>query len=349
MSDTAATIAPLTPDLLPALGATWQAQRSRARPGQPDESGRWVRPLPERRAIVERALRASLGAGDGRALALAAVRGETVAAYLIGREVRLPRTASYRAYAPDRFVSVAADDWGVAAPGDRDLLADLYAELTTRGLARGVAAHLLAIAPGDDCADLWLDLGFARQDRYAFLPLDAARPGPPGPAVRRAGSADLDLATAFVLAEARHHQGSPIYAFAPPGLAAGKRRDMAENLADPAAFVLIAEDAGQPLGAISAFLVPGLPSWMPTSTPTPCAYIDSAFVHPAARGRGLLRALVVALAAAVAPSGARGLFVTYLPANRGAARAWVGLGFRPLLTIHQRRLDPRAVRQHRPG
>jgi GNAT superfamily N-acetyltransferase len=86
---------------------------------------------------------------------------------------------------------------------------------------------------------------------------------------------------------------------------------------------------------------------MPSTTPTPCIYIDSAFVEPQTRGRGVLRALVAALADLAGQQGARGLFVTYLPANRDALRSWQGLGFQPLVTVHQRRLDPRATQQHR--
>jgi GNAT superfamily N-acetyltransferase len=86
---------------------------------------------------------------------------------------------------------------------------------------------------------------------------------------------------------------------------------------------------------------------MPSTAPTPCFYIDSAFVEPQARGRGVLRTLVAALAELAGQHGAQGLFVTYLPANRGALRSWQGLGFQPLVTVHQRRLDPRAPKQHR--
>ena len=84
----------------------------------------------------------------------------------------------------------------------------------------------------------------------------------------------------------------------------------------------------------------------PSATPTPCVYIDSSYVHVAARGRGVLRGLVAALAEVTAPFAPRGLFTTYLPANLSARRAWEGLGFQPLVTVHQRRFDPAAVRQH---
>lgn len=215
-------------------------------------------------------------------------------------------------------------------------------------MQRGADAQLLAVPTGDDCAELWRDLGFARQDEYAFLPLGAARPALAGGSVRRAGPADLDAATDLTLAEAHHHHRAPIFAFAPPGLAAARRRDMAETLAHPAAIVLLAEMGGAVVGGLAAHPLEQLGRWMPSITPTPCLYIESAYVEPHARGCGVLRALVATLADLAQQRGMTGLFVTYLPANRGAARAWRGLGFAPLLVVHQRRLDPRAARQQRP-
>jgi GNAT superfamily N-acetyltransferase len=213
-------------------------------------------------------------------------------------------------------------------------------------VAHGADTHLIAIEPGDDGTDLWADLGFARHDAYAFLPQRAVRAGAGGVEVRRATLADFDAASELIIAEARHHHAAPIFAYAPPGLDKAKRRDLAESLDEAGAFVLVAEVDGVVAGAISAFHLAELPFWAATALPTPCLYIDSAFVRPEVRGRGVLRAMVAALAAA-APSGTAGLFVTYLPANFGAARAWSGLGFCPFALIHQRRLDPRAVRQQR--
>ena len=69
---------------------------------------------------------------------------------------------------PDHFLASGADEWGVADAGERELLADLYADLTRWGLARGIGDHQLGLPAGDDCADLWLDLGFARCPQYDF-------------------------------------------------------------------------------------------------------------------------------------------------------------------------------------
>ena len=150
----------------------------------------------------------------------------------------------------------------------------------------------------------------------------------------------------LVVAEAEYHHAAPIFAYAPPGLAEAKRRDLAEGLADSASPILLATLNQEVVGAIVTYHLADPPFWASTAVLTPCLYIDSAFVRPEARGHGVLRALVAALAAAAQPDTA-GLFVTYLPANRGAAAAWIGLGFRPFALIQQRRLDPRAVRQQR--
>ena len=68
------TVVTLTPELVPALLDTWQAQRTRASANAADTSASWTRPLAERRAIVERAVRATLGRTDGQLRGLAAVR-----------------------------------------------------------------------------------------------------------------------------------------------------------------------------------------------------------------------------------------------------------------------------------
>jgi len=337
---------PLTQEQIPALLATWTLHQERVTLSAPDHK-HWQRPLDQRRIVVETWLRAFVADQAASSRAVVSLRGETVAAYLIATAIDLPRNSGYRAYAPDHFLSIGGDDWGVAEPREINLLAKLYADLAAWGISRGAEAQMLAVQNGDADADFWLDLGFARQDRYAFLPPGAAHPAPSKLTMRRAGPADLDLATHFTLAEAQCHHTAPIYAFAPPDLDATRRRTMAEELADPSTFVLIAETGGVALGGLSAFTLADLGHWMPSTTPTPCVYIDSAFVEPKARGHGVLRGLVAALAELADRHGARGLFVTYLSVNRGALRAWEGLGFQPLLTVHQRRLDPRAAKQHR--
>lgn len=329
---------------LPAVLSAWAAQRTR---GKTSSAGpAWSRPVAERRGDAEARLRSALAGSGDRAQAFVALRGGAAVAYLIGREVWLPRGSTYLTYVPEHFLNVGADDWGATSVADLPLLADLYAKLAGWGVARGVDTHLIAIEPGDEGAELWADLGFARHDAYAYLPLGEVRAAGDAATVRAATSADLAVATDLIIAEARHHQAAPIFAYAPPGLDDAKRRDLAESLDDDAAFVLVAEVDGVVAGAISAYSLAELPFWAATALPTPCLYIDSAYVRPEARGRGMLRALVAGLAAA-APVGTAGLFVTYLPANFGAARAWTGLGFRPFALIQQRRLDPRAVRQRR--
>jgi GNAT superfamily N-acetyltransferase len=336
-------IRPLTLDDIPAVLDIWAAQRARAH----GLDVGWERQLAERRAYLETGLRATLAHESGGVRALVAPAGERLAAYLIAHEVRLPPDSGYRAYAPDHFLSIGSDDWGLADPRDGDALATLYAAIAEWGLQRGADAQMLAIQRGNDSAELWRDLGFSRQDEYAFLPLALARPAVPGVTVREATAADLDTATRLTLAEAHHHHRAPIFAFAPPGLDAARRRDMANNLDNPVAIVLLAEIAGVAIGSLIAHPLDQLGRWMPSVTPTPCLFIESAFVEPTARGQGVLRALVARLAALAGQRALMGLFVTYLPANRGAARAWRGLGFTPLLGVHQRRIDPRAANQHR--
>lgn len=332
-------LAPLAGEHLPGMLAVWAAQRARL-----PRDGRWSRALDERLPLVETRWREGLSEKSPRTRALVALRDGEVAAYLIGHDVRLPPGSPYLSYVPRHFLNVAADDWGAATLTDLPALADLYARVGGWAVTRGVAAHLVAIEPGGDSGELWADLGFARHDVYVYLPLGAARAGEGAVSVRRATAADLELATELVASETRHHHDAPVFAYSPPGLVTARRRDLAESLGDAGAFLLFASIGDAIGGVISAYHLATQPSWATTALPTPCLYVESAFVRPEARGRGVLRSLVARLAR-TAPDGTKGIFVTYLPANLGAARAWAGLGFRPFATIHQRRLDPRAVRQ----
>jgi len=331
-----------TADDLPALLSIWEAHRRR---NAATEAAPWRRTLADRRGTVEASLRARLGRADEDAPLFLAWRGARPVAYLLGAEVRLPRSSGYRTYAPDHFINIGPEEWALADPADNEALDALYAAIATWGLGRDAGAQLLSIAAGDDRTDFWLDLGFARHDRYAYLPLGAERPTRTEVRVRRATVTDLAVAIRYNLAEARHHHGAPIFAFAPPGRDEARRRDVAENLTDPQALIYLAEADGRALGGLSAFFIETLPFWMPSATPTPCAFIDSGYVEPDARGHGTLHALVAALLAETAARGGVGLFVTYLPANRSARLVWEGLGFTPLITVHQRRIDPRTVRQ----
>jgi len=331
-----------TPDDLPALLDIWEVQRRR---NARTESAPWRRTLAERRATVAATLRARLTPASAATPAFLARRGARPVAYLLGSEMQLSRTSGYRTYAPDHFINIGPEEWALADPADGAALDALYAALATWGLERGAGAQLLSIAAGDDLTDFWLDLGFARHDRYAYLPRAAARPAPEGVRVRRATVADLAVATHLNLAEAHHHHQAPIFTFAPPGRDEARRRDVAAKLADPGALMFLAEAEGRILGGLSAFFIDTLPFWMPSATPTPCAFIDSGYVEPEARGHGTLHALVATLLTETVARGGVGLFVTYLPANRSAHLAWERLGFDPLITVHQRRIDPRTVRQ----
>lgn len=331
-----------TPDDLPALLDIWEVQRRR---NTLTESAPWRRTLAARRATVAAALRARLLPASTAMPAFLARRGARPVAYLLGSAMRLSRTSGYRTYAPDHFINIGPEEWALADPAEGAALDALYAALATWGLEHGTGAQLLSIAAGDDLTDFWLDLGFARHDRYAYLPRAAARPAPEGVQVRRATVADLAVATHLNLAEAHHHHQAPIFTFAPPGRDEARRRDVAANLADPEALIFLAEAQGRILGGLSAFFIDTLPFWMPSATPTPCAFIDSGYVEPEARGHGTLRALVAALLTETVARGGVGLFVTYLPANRSAHLAWERLGFDPLITVHQRHIDPRTVQQ----
>jgi ribosomal protein S18 acetylase RimI-like enzyme len=142
--------------------------------------------------------------------------------------------------------------------------------------------------------------------------------------VRPATERDLSAVVELRLALLREHRTSLIYGQLRPDARARARRLFAAQLRSPNEVILLAEVGGEVVGILRCVQSSGLPLLLPTYY----GYISSVYVTPAARRRGVLRAL---LAEAVAWCKSRGLTEMRLhnvADSEVANAAWEALGFK---------------------
>jgi GNAT superfamily N-acetyltransferase len=151
---------------------------------------------------------------------------------------------------------------------------------------------------------------------------------------RRAGGAELADVTALWLALTRHHEAlDPAFALR-PGAEAEVRRLLEAHLGDPATAIFLADDAAPPDGFAIAHL-----SRAPPIHPETCrAEITDLFVAPAARRRGLGRALVAAATRWAKGRGAERLEARVVAGNDLGQAFWRSVGFASCVDVLQRRV-----------
>ena len=142
--------------------------------------------------------------------------------------------------------------------------------------------------------------------------------------VRVATIDDLPAVVELRLALLREHGQNPLYRRLRPDAAARARRLFGAQLRTPNEVIFLATRGEVVVGILRCVQTAGLPLLFPVLH----GYISSVYVVPAARRRGVLRAL---LAAALAWCEARGLTEIRLhnaADNEAANAAWEALGFR---------------------
>ncbi|MEX2137312.1 MAG: GNAT family N-acetyltransferase [Chloroflexota bacterium] len=129
---------------------------------------------------------------------------------------------------------------------------------------------------------------------------------------------------------------SPAYAITLPERFTDLPRDYAEELANPSARYWLAEEDGRAIGP--AGLAPSDPGVM---VPEGAWYLEDAKTDPAARGRGVARALLAAAFAEARAAGANDCVVDWRTASLPADRTWTALGFKPTEFRLHRHIDER--------
>lgn len=160
--------------------------------------------------------------------------------------------------------------------------------------------------------------------RAGPAPAHTPAPAPDDVHVRVATIDDLPAVVELRLALLREHSHNPLYRRLRPDAAARARRLFGAQLRAPDEVIFLATRGDAVVGILRCVQTAGLPLLFPVLH----GYISSVYVIPAARRRGVLRAL---LAAALAWCEARGLMEVRLhnaADNEAANAAWEALGFR---------------------
>ena len=218
-----------------------------------------------------------------------------------------------------------------------EVMRDLYASWSRHFVDLGFYRQYV-YAPADDAALLesWFNTGFGKMQAYATRDLELDAPAAGGFTVRRAEVADLDLLEPLMPLIPTQLVRSPAYAISLPERFATFRTEYAEELGDPAAHYWLAEEGGAAIGLAGFYSAePGV------MVPDGAWYLADAKTAEAARGRGVMRALLAAGFAEARAAGARDCTTDWRTASLATHRTWTALGFRATDFRLHRHIDER--------
>jgi ribosomal protein S18 acetylase RimI-like enzyme len=226
---------------------------------------------------------------------------------------------------------------------EADLYRDLYAALAADLVREGFFYHQAVVPAGDQGALLaWFSLSFGQEQVHALQPVWESEPEPtppPGIAIRRATPADLDAILTVAHLIAQHQAASPVFGALLPEQPLGWREGWTEMLADPNAWVYIAERERAILGYQGwEMAAPG-----DLLTPLNTAYLHVSATKPESRGLGIGQALTQY---GMHEGAQRGLHVAatdWRSTNLLASRFWPRQGFQPVAYRLARRIDERVA------
>ncbi|NDJ75147.1 MAG: GNAT family N-acetyltransferase, partial [Chloroflexi bacterium] len=230
------------------------------------------------------------------------------------------------------------------AATDLELYRDLYAELAARWVADGIFDHYVMVAAGHRALlDVWFDLGFGKQQAYAFLPLTDYAPDFPVPSdieVRRATPDDRDAVRSIGDTIARYQMGSPVFAPTPPEIIEEDiRNGMVELIEDDEWMLWLALKGGQVVG-YQGYVVEEADDTNLLSIPG-AVELSIAGTAAHARGLGVGRALTRHGLLHARDAGYAICLTDWRTTNLLSSRFWPRSGFVPVVYRLTRHIDPR--------
>lgn len=320
-------VVPFEPAHVEAAAGLLAAQHARWRVALPALSSRFEDPA-AMRPLLEAVL-----ATDG-ALAIAAIdHGDGLVGFMAGA----PRLEEI--WGRSTWVGLAGQ--ALAAHADPELTRDLYAAWSDPFVRRGIYAHyaLLPDAFGETM-DAWVRMGFGKMQAYAIRSTDLV--GLPtradGVRITRAEPDDLERLLPLTRLIADALLEAPVYAISLPERWATFRAEWDDELRNPEGDVWLATDAqtGEAL-ALAGFY----PADVEPAVPEDAVELGIAMTSLAARGRGVMAALVGHGLAYAADRGARWCVTDWRSATLSSSRAWPAIGFRPHYWRMHRMIDTR--------
>ncbi len=159
---------------------------------------------------------------------------------------------------------------------------------------------------------------------------------PPGDQIRRASPADIDTVVRLGMETVRFdaHFGTVIER---PWSAEALRQETVPLLADPDAWIWLADRGGEPAGLLYAEK-PEVASWIaPMAGAKPVSYLELMYLQPGERGQGLAPVLVERLHQAADAAGVAVTLLHYEQVNPLSGPFWSRQGYRPLWTTWEAR------------
>jgi GNAT superfamily N-acetyltransferase len=333
-------IVPFGADHLDAGAALLAARHRRDRARLPDLPPAYEDPAAVR-PILHELLTADGGGG------VVALRGDTVAAYLLGAVVLRSPADAFACFRPPRSANIPYAGHAADPADGPSLYPRLYAALAQEWVSQGIVGHYVTVPADPDAADPWWDLGFGR---YIALGTRATTPTAGNApdrgmdiTLRRAGPGDADAVQALTTEFFRTVADPPIFVPFLPETTAGRQQFVTEHLADPGCPVWLAFVDDRLVG-LQMFEEPTSSHWhqAPLATPRRAVYLHIACTAPEARSTGIGAAFVEQTLAWAREAGYDHCTAHYLTTSR-AKPFWRGLGFRPVSYSMFRAVDERAI------
>lgn len=323
----APSIVPLSRDRLDDAAALLAERQARWRRGEPSlpeayEAAAAMRPLLDEALAAPHAHAVAAVAPDGR---------------LLGFMAGAPRLEPV--WGRSAWVGLVGQ--ALAADADPELTRDLYAAWADEEVELGRFAHYALLPDAfDPEIEAWVRLGFGKMQAHAIR---AADPGvlprsTDGVRIARAGRSDLEAVMGLCGLIAEALLEAPTFAITLPERWASQRDDYAEELEHPEGDLWLATEASSGMPLALAGFYPAEPG---PAVPDDAVELGVAMTAPAARGRGVMTALLGHGLAAAYEAGARHCVTDWRVANLTASRAWPALGFRPLYWRMHRMIDER--------
>jgi ribosomal protein S18 acetylase RimI-like enzyme len=160
--------------------------------------------------------------------------------------------------------------------------------------------------------------------------------------VRRATTSDLDTVVALRIALLREYGDHPIYGRLRPDAEQRARLVFGSQLEASNEVILIAEEGHQALGLLRC--VESIAS--PLLIPDRYCYVSSAYVLPAHRRRGVLRALLARAMDWCRERGLTEMRLHNVGSSASSAAAWDSMGFQIVEQVRVRAIEARPTERY---